>query len=215
MDEQLGVLFDFIRIKPDLQANTLILLCSDNGHEHGAGRSDPLRGAKTWLYEGGIRSPLIVWGPGLLPSGAAGVVDHESVFCALDLNRSLYAITDTPLPHGFQLDGEDVSAALLGRGREGRQAPICFRRPPDRPGYGHGYPEDNPDLAIRAGRWKLLVNQDGSEPQLYDLERDSSESTNRIAEKPEIAKRLQELVFQWNRGLPPDAGVPEHTLASP
>lgn len=60
MDKQLGVLFDRIRDDQRLRNNTLIVFCSDNGHEPGAGQSDPLRGAKTWLYEGGIRSSLIV-----------------------------------------------------------------------------------------------------------------------------------------------------------
>ena len=49
----------------DLRDNTLILVMSDNGHEDGAGSSDPLRGAKTWLYEGGIRSPSDRLGAGV------------------------------------------------------------------------------------------------------------------------------------------------------
>lgn len=51
MDEQLAPLFDRIRDDAALRDNTLILFCSDNGHEEGAGNSDPLRGAKTWLYD--------------------------------------------------------------------------------------------------------------------------------------------------------------------
>ncbi|MGH7127166.1 MAG: sulfatase-like hydrolase/transferase, partial [Planctomycetaceae bacterium] len=66
MDEQLGVLFDVIRGDETLRDNTLILLCSDNGPEPGAGSAGPFRGSKGMLYEGGIRSPLIVWGPGLI-----------------------------------------------------------------------------------------------------------------------------------------------------
>ncbi len=92
MDQQLGALFDRIRNDERLRDNTLILVASDNGHEEGAGSSDPLRGAKTWLYEGGVRSPLIVWGPGLLAKGAAGTTNETSIFCALALNRSLYEI---------------------------------------------------------------------------------------------------------------------------
>ena len=57
MDEQLARLFDRVRNDPNLRDNTLITVCSDNGHEPGAGTSDPFRGAKTWMYEGGIRSP--------------------------------------------------------------------------------------------------------------------------------------------------------------
>ena len=64
MDEQLGPLFDRIRRDGALRDNSLILLCSDNGPEPGVGLSVPLRGAKTWLYEGGVRSPLPRLGSG-------------------------------------------------------------------------------------------------------------------------------------------------------
>ncbi len=209
MDAQLGPLFDRIRSNKQLRENTIILLCSDNGHQEGVGRSDPLRGAKTWLYEGGIRSPLIVWAPGLIEGKLAGTTNEESVFSAIDVNRSLYALTDTePVT---KLDGEDVSATLLGRSKAGRTTPIIWRRPPDRPGFGHGFQEDNPDIAIREGRWKYLTNFDGSAPQLYDLQADPSESNNLIDQHRDIAKRLHDAAMAWNEEMPKDASDPEYT----
>ncbi len=205
MDEQLGRLFDRIRNDEALRTNTLVVVCSDNGPEPGAGTSDPLRGVKTWLYEGGIRSPLIVWGPGLVAEAAAGTANTTAVLSAIDINRSLYALTDTPVPPGHTLDGENLIETLLGRAEQGRSGPLCFRRPPDRPGnddvWGQG---DNPDLAVRDGRWKLLVNFDGSDPQLYDLEADPAETRNVVGEQPEIAARLERVVFDWHASLPPD-----------
>ncbi len=208
MDEQFAPLFDRIRSDESLRSNTLILLCSDNGHEPGAGCSDPLRGGKTWLYEGGVRSPLIAWGPGLLADNAAGSKNDTSIFAAIDLNRSLYTITGTPVPENNELDGEDLALTILGRSRASRRAPIFFRRPPDRPGYGHGYDEDNPDLAVRDGKWKFLINYDGSDPQLYDLDADISETTNLADQHPDVAERLRRAVFAWNATLPVDAGSP-------
>ena len=64
-DRQLGRLFTLISSDPELKANTLVLICSDNGPEKGAGSAGPFRGFKTHLYEGGVRSSLIAWGPGL------------------------------------------------------------------------------------------------------------------------------------------------------
>ncbi len=64
MDRQLGRLFDHLRSNAALRDNTLLLICSDNGPEPGAGSAGPFRGSKTTLYEGGTRSPLIIWGPG-------------------------------------------------------------------------------------------------------------------------------------------------------
>lgn len=205
LDRSLGVLFDRIRDDPTLRNDTLVLLCADNGHDDGAGSSAPLRGGKTWLYEGGVRSPLIAWGPGLVAADAAGRVDDTTVFCSLDLNRSLYAISGTPLPAGTMPDGEDMSAALVGRGQATRQAPIFWRRPPDRPGK-NGI--DNPDLAACEGRWKYYVNFDGGARQLYDLEADAAEMENLVAKEPEIAARLQRALEAWNASVPPDACVP-------
>lgn len=209
MDEQLGVLFDRIRQDERLRDNTLLVFCSDNGHEPGAGSGDPLRGAKTWLYDGGIRSPLIVWGPGLLAEGTAGTTNDASVFSAIDINRTYYALTETPLPEDHELDGEDVAETLLGKSQQGRRAPLFFRRPPDRPGndpqWGLG---DNPDLAVREGKWKFLINYDGSDPQLYDIVADVSESKNLADQFPEVVQRLRQAVFAWNAGLPADAGDP-------
>lgn len=205
MDEQLGPLFDRIRNDEKLKNNTLILVASDNGHEPGAGMSDPLRGAKTWLYDGGIRSPLIVWGPGILAKETEGS-KSKALICALDLNRSLYHITKTELPKGATLDGEEVSSSLLGNDDEGRKGPIFFRRPPDRPGFGHGYQEDNPDLAVREGNWKLLVNYDGSTPQLYHIRKDPGEEHNVVENFPQVAERMQKAVEAWNKTLPQDAG---------
>ncbi len=210
MDEQLGLLFDRIRDDQGLRDNTLILVMSDNGQEEGAGSSEPLRGAKTWLYEGGVRSPLIVWGPSFLAAEVAGTTNDRSILCALDVNRSLYALTGTPLPTGVELDGEDLSETLSGREQESRQAPIFWRRPPDRPGTKE---QDNPDLAVRAARWKYLVNYDGSDAQLYDLVRDESETRNVADEHAKVVQRLHQQLIEWNAQLPSDAGDPSWTPA--
>lgn len=203
MDEQLGLLFDRIRNDEKLRNNTLILVASDNGPEPGAGFSTPLRGVKTMLYEGGVRSPLIVWGPGLVASDARGVINNSSVFSAIDVNRSLYALTGTPLPEGVKLDGENLIDTLLGRSRQGRRAPIFWRRPPDRPGFPT---QPNPDLAVRSGKWKFYVDYDGEHSQLYDMERDPGEKSNLVSRNHEIAGRLKKALLDWNASMPADAG---------
>jgi len=206
MDEQLARLFDRVRNDPNLRDNTLITVCSDNGHEPGAGTSDPFRGAKTWMYEGGIRSPLIIWAPGLIPADKTGTTNETSIFSAIDLNRSLYAIAGAKPAQ--ELDGEDLSETLLGKSTDSRKAPIFWRRPPDRPGFGHGYDEDNPDLAVREGQWKYLVNHDRSTPQLYDLPNDPSESKNLAQENPEVVTRLDKALREWNSQMPVDGSDP-------
>jgi arylsulfatase A-like enzyme len=204
MDRQLGRLFEHIRKTPALRDNTLIILCSDNGHEPGAGSSKPFRGSKGMLYEGGIRSPLIAWGPGRIDAGTAGSVNDSSVFSAIDLAPSLLAIAGIATPEGVTFDGEDLSTTLLGKSDASREAPIFWRRPPDRKRMGDSPPL--PDLAVREGKWKLLCNFDRSRPELYDLQTDPGECRNLANEMPEVVKRLSDAVIEWNRSMPADAG---------
>jgi len=205
LDEQLGALFDHVRQSPALRDDTLILVCSDNGPEPGAGSAGPFRGAKTMLYEGGIRSPLIVWGPGLIEASHGGAVDRRSVLAAIDLVPSLLAIAGVAPPPDLRFDGEDLSGVLLAREPRSRERPLFFRRPPDRDAfYGD---EDLPDLAVRQGRWKLLCEYDGSEPQLYDLETDPGETRNLASQEREVAARLAAAVVAWHESMPPDAGA--------
>lgn len=207
MDEQLAPVFNRIRRDEALRDSTLIVFCSDNGPQNDVGSSQPLRGSKGWLYEGGVRSPLIVWGPGLLAEGSAGTTNDQAVLSSIDVNRSLYQICGVSLPEGAELDGEDVSDTMLGKSSAGRQAPIVWRRPPDRPGFDQSGQGDNPDLAARDGKWKYYENVDGSSPQLYNLESDESETTNVASGFPDVADRLHNLVMEWNSEMPADAGV--------
>lgn len=205
MDAQLGVLFDFIRSTPALRDNTLIVVCSDNGHEPGAGSAGPLKGAKGTLFEGGIRSPLVVWGPGFIAKEKTGSHNETSVFAAFDLVPSLLRFTGADAPSGVKFDGENVIDTLLGRSTASRQAPICWRRPPDRKASPYGLPPQ-PDLAMREGKWKVLCDYDGTQHELYDLAVDRAETTNVAAQHPEITRRLVAAVLAWHNSMPPDNG---------
>ena len=196
MDEQLAVLFDYVRDRETLRDNTLILICSDNGHELGAGQAGPLKGCKTNLYEGGIRSSLIAWGPGLIEKRAVGTRNKTSVFAAIDLVPSLLRLTGAKPPAGVTYDGEALLETLLGRTQASRQAPIFFGRPPDRKNF-YGF-EELPDLALRQGRWKLLCDFDGARPQLYDLTLDIGESNNLVEDHPEVTEELKKKVVAWH-----------------
>ena len=203
MDAQLGKLFAFIRDNEALRDNTLVLICSDNGPERGAGVAGPFRGFKTHLYEGGIRSSLVVWGPGLLKRN--GFVNRDSVFSAIDLVPSLLELAGVRPPSGVEFDGEALSEVLLGRSQASRVAPIFFRRPPDRDAF-YGV-DDLPDLAVRHGRWKLLCEYDGSHPELYDLRHDRGEKTNRAKDHAEVVDRLTSMLRSWHESMPADKGA--------
>ncbi len=205
MDEQLGVLFDLIRDNEKLRDNTLILLCSDNGPEQGAGTANPYRGFKTHLYEGGIRSPLIAWGPGLLDKSKTGTWNRESVFAAIDLAPTLLTLAGVDGVEQAAFDGEALPGVLTGKAQASRKQPLFFRRPPDRDAfYGD---DDLPDLAMREGNWKLLCEYDGSDPELFDLAADPSETKNVAGENAAIIERLTKQLVAWHESMPQDNGA--------
>lgn len=204
-DRQLGKLFAHVRDTPALRDNTIILVFSDNGPEPGAGSAGPFRGTKGTLYEGGTRSSLIAWAPGLMEKSIAGTLNEQSVFAAFDLAPSLLAIAGIEPPPGVSFDGENLAPVLLGRSTASRKAPIFWRRPPDRKTMAPS-PELLPALSIRDGEWKLLCEYDGSEPQLYNLELDRAESRNVATEHPDIVSRLTTVLLKWHASMPPDNG---------
>lgn len=205
MDEQLGVLFDYIRASDNLRNNTLILVCSDNGPEPGAGQAGPLRGYKAMLYEGGVRSPLVAWGPGLISADKSDTVNTRSIFAAIDLVPTLLELTGTPPPLNVVFDGEPLTDVLLGKSTASRSKPLFFRRPPDRDALDRV--DDLPDLAVRDGKWKLLCEYDGTNAELYDLDTDSAETTNLAQQHPRIVKGLTAALLAWHRSMPPDNGA--------
>jgi len=203
MDRQLGRLFDHLRSDVELSNNTLVLICSDNGPEQGAGSAGPFRGYKTHLYEGGIRSSLIAWGPSWISH--SGSVDRESFFSAIDLVPTLLDFTGLQPPVTTKFDGEIMTQALLGKMSQSRSKPLFFRRPPDRNQF-YGV-TDLPDLAMRSDHWKLLCEYDGSQVELYDLQTDPSETNNLAASKKEIVATLLPKLLQWHLEMPPDNGA--------
>ena len=72
-------------------------------------------------------------------------------------------------------------------------------RPPDRPGPKNGLP----DLAIRDGKWKLLVDRDGSSAELFDIEADPRERAELHEVHPAEFDRLKRLHQTWSAQLLP------------
>ncbi|MBC9798024.1 sulfatase-like hydrolase/transferase [Sinomicrobium weinanense] len=157
MDRQLGRLFDYIREDPELSENTLIVLTSDNGPDAGVNKAGNLKGHKTQIYEGGVREPFITWHPGVIPEEKQGTVDTQTVFSAIDLLPSFSAIAGVANDRDLQVDGLDVSSAITGKTSLKRQKALFWLRPPDRPGL---FGNNDPDLAIRKGDYKLLMDVD-------------------------------------------------------
>jgi len=204
MDRQIGRLIKRID-ELGLADNTLIAFSSDNGPEDldirnavhsGIGDTGPFRGRKRSLYEGGVRMPFIVRWPGHAP---AGKVDDTSIVAGVDWLPSLCNLAGLKLPRDLKPDGEDMSAALLGKPRQ-RTKPLMwewrFRVFGD---MAHRCPM----LAIRNGKWKLLMNPDRSRIELYDIPKDPTELDNLADKYPDIVRKMAETVLEWQKTLPP------------
>ena len=151
------------------------------------------------LYEGGIREPFLVRWPGHV---LAGKTDATTVLASIDLYPTLCTLAGCPLPPALHVDGLDASSALLGTPLQrtkplfweyGRQGDYLFPREPG---------ARSPNLAIRQGNWKLLVNADASSTELYDLATDPNETKNLADKMPEMAKQLQTQLLAWRKSLP-------------
>lgn len=213
MDRQLAPLFDFIRNDEQLRNNTLILVASDNGFEPGAGSAGDLRGCKGTLYEGGVREPLIVWGPGVLDGKAIGSTNDQTVISSIDVVASLLAMAGVQPLEDAKFDGENLAAALTGKDQPQRSNPLYWVRPPDRPGQEGA---NLPDLAIRSGNWKLLAEYDGDRPQLYDLASDPNEQRNLVEKHPETVDSLRGELLDWYRtAVPKESSERDRQFTNP
>lgn len=180
---------------------TLVVVTSDNGgltELSDAGlkvtSNGPQRGGKGSLYEGGLRVPLLVRWPAVVEAGtdSAALVSSQDLFPTLvraaggDLSRQ-------------SLDGVDVLGVL--RGGQGREDRTLFFHLPH---YIRGWRPDpaqetywnTPAAAVRSEEWKLIRRFEGTS-ELYDLAADPSETRNLVAERPEVAARLQARLEAW------------------
>lgn len=206
-DAQLGRLFKRLE-ELGLTERTFVIFTSDNGPEamevtnashSGVGSPGPFRGRKRSLYEGGIRLPFIVRGPGV----PAGRVSNAIVMGA-DMLPTIASLTGTRVPDGLELDGEDRAPVLLGGNARRTKPPMWERRFGI---IGHVL-NHSPTLAIREGRWKLLMNPDRSRVELYDLSADPSETDNLAPAHPDIVAGLADRLLAWHKALPPGPSDP-------
>jgi len=180
-----------------LAGSTLLLVTSDNGGQSRPANA-PLRGGKGELYEGGIRVPLVAWGPGLVRPGRD--VDHLT--STVDLLPTAADLAGAPVPR--EVDGVSLVPALTGRGRQRAREATYWA-------YPHFIGGTRPHAAVRVGDDKLVMFLRERRVELYDLARDPAESTDLAAQRPEDAARLRRLLEDHLAELdlypgPPDEG---------
>jgi N-acetylgalactosamine-6-sulfatase len=98
----------------------------------------------------------------------------------------------------MKIDGLDMSGAMSGTPQQ-RSKPLMWEW--RYKVYGHVW-NKSPMLAIRDGKWKLLMNPDGSRVELYDIPIDPGEQNNVADENPAIVADLSKQVLEWQKTLP-------------
>lgn len=201
-DKQIGRFMDGLKRLGLDDENTIVIFTSDNGPlpTMDRARTAGFRGAKDSLYEGGTSEPFIVRWPGHVP---AGRVDETSLISAVDFFPTFCKLAGASLPKNLKPDGEDVSAIFFGK-EFTRKKPMFWEYGRNETfGYPREYPgQISPNVAVRDGKWKLLVNDDGSQVELYDIDADRYETKNVAEKHPKIANRLKKAALDWRKSLP-------------
>jgi N-acetylgalactosamine-6-sulfatase len=218
-DHTVGRVLEALRAA-GVEENTIVLFSSDNGPAgvewqpqarpprpedgtmekgfgkyYSVGSTGGLRGRKAHLYEGGVRTPLLVRWPGKAP---AGTINDTTVFTAVDLLPTLCAAAGMSLPAAYRGDGENLLPAWLGEPVR-RTTPIFWHV---QGGAANIRPEHRGSYAVRDGDWKLYVSGDGSRAELYDLATDRSESKDVSQQHPDIVGRMTAATLAWKATLP-------------
>lgn len=195
-----------------LDENTVVIFSSDNGPVLDDGYRDdasskcgehkpagPLRGGKYSMFDGGSRVPMIAWAPGLIASG-----ETPALFSHADFLMSFANMAGTIIPEDEQADSLEMSAALLGKDKIGRDNLVTE-------GIGS-------KTVVRQGNWVYLPPHDGPvlfgdkgietgnnpKPQLYDMEADIGQRENLAERYPEKVAELSALLESIHGDSPPE-----------
>lgn len=178
-----------------LDRRTVVIFTSDNGGlatlegpNTPATSNAPFREGKGYLYEGGIRVPLIIKWPGAAANGTA----CETPACSIDILPTVVDICGVRL--ASQIDG--VSLARLLR-KEGDVAPRAL--------YWH-YPHysnqgGRPGGAVRKGNLKLIEFYENGRRELFDVQNDHGESNNLVERFPDEVRTLAADLAAWKAAV--------------
>jgi len=179
LDTSIGIILKTID-DLGIASNTYVIFVSDNGYRSWNEGVEPLRGGKWWIWDGGLRVPMIVRGPGIKPNMRCDVnvvgYDFLPTFADLagvsaSLPKAVDGVSIKPL-----LFGQPVSESYVNR-------QIFFH-------YPH-YRESAPSSALVVGQMKMMYFYDHPGQYFqYDLNKDLGEKNNISTTNPEKARLM-------------------------
>ncbi|AMV40713.1 sulfatase [Planctomyces sp. SH-PL62] len=208
LDDTVGLILAAIE-REGLERKTIVVFTSDNGGLHVleggevATHNTPFRAGKGYLYEGGLRVPLIVAWPGRIP---AAVIDEPTV--NMDFTPTLLELCGAPAPTEPELDGASIAERLRG----GPPAP-----PRSFPFHFPHYTNQGsrPAGSLREEDWKLIEHYEDGRLELFDLAADPGEQTDLAAAQPDRARAMQARLAAWRTSVDaqPNTPNPDHDPA--
>jgi len=192
MDENVGKLLQLLK-DLNIEDNTMVIFSSDHGglsndgtkQRHLATTNYPLRAGKGWLYDGGIKVPLLVkWNGKFQPK-----TDNESLVMLMDVFPTLLDITANK---SLETNGKSFLPILQNK-EQWNDRTVFWHSSKARP-VNTG---DTKSSAIRKGDYKLINWYDEGRTELYNIVEDPSETTNISEEKPQLTKQLLVELNEW------------------
>lgn len=193
MDAAVGKVLDTLR-RLGLDDTTCVIFMSDNGglstSEGHPTSNVPLRAGKGWLYEGGIREPMIIRCPGVTEPGSTC---HAPV-TSTDFYPTMLELAGLPARPEQHVDGMSLVPLLQGAESLDRDA-LYWHYP------HYGNQGGSPGAAVRAGDWKLIEYFEDDHVELYNVRYDVSETHDLGADKPALAEELRAKLHAWQKAV--------------
>lgn len=200
-DENIGILLNHLESKKVID-NTIIVFVSDNGPAKGGpelqtwqeydpsveyvfGQMKTLRGHKVDLYEGGIRTPMILAYTPLLREGKV----FKDMISSMDFYPTICEMADVTVPEGTKLDGTSLVRYLREETKQQPHDMLFWCR--------------NNFGAARMGVWKL--HKESEKVELYNLKEDIGETKDLSATYPHIKSKMLEAWQKWHADMPQSA----------
>ncbi|MDG2380586.1 MAG: sulfatase-like hydrolase/transferase [Pirellulaceae bacterium] len=179
MDQSIGKVLGCLE-ECGLSNDTLIVFTSDNGGQLNVGaQNGNHRDGKQSMYEGGLKVPTCVVWPGQIQAGTR----TDNIGLTMDLLPTLCEIAGVELKHS--IDGISLVPTLMGKPQVTGNRDLFFHRREGGDRYGGLTIQ-----ALRQGKWKLLQNSPFSPLELYDLETDPLEASDRAVDESAVFRKM-------------------------
>ena len=188
MDQAVGTVLDGLK-QNSLDKNTIVIFMSDNGGlstSEGHPTSNlPIRAGKGWMYEGGIRVPMIVRWPNVTKANS----QCDEYVTSTDFYPTMLEMAQFKLKPDQHIDGK--SFARLLRGKPMDRGAVFWHYP------HYGNQGGSPSAAVREGDFKLIQWYETGELELYNLKEDLGEKNNIADQNPQRVQQLLTQLETW------------------